>query len=110
MPKIRFSELDLAAQRAVFWLAQEAETPTPYITGAASHVGEIYESVAFMKDFPKGSAAHTTLADRLRLGDTSTESILDCIKRAAPTYRSLGERVDSELDELLADLQSAALH
>jgi hypothetical protein len=110
MPKIKFSELDLTSKRAVLWLADEAETLTQHVTAAAAHIGEIFESVAFMKDFPKGSTAHTTLADRLRLGATSTESILDCVKRAAPTYRSLGERVDSELDELLADLQSAALH
>jgi hypothetical protein len=110
MPKIQFSELDLAGKRAVFWLAEEAETLTTYITAAASHIGEIFESVAFMKDFPKGNAAHTTMVDRLRLGDTCTESISDCIQRAAPAYRSLGEHVDADLDELLAALQNVALY
>lgn len=110
MPKVKFSELDLTGKRAVLWLADEAETLTQYIVTAASHVGEIFESVCFMKDFPKGNAAHTTLANRLRLGGTSTESILDCIRSAAPAYRPLGERTEAELDELLADLQSVAFH
>jgi hypothetical protein len=70
------------------------------------HVGEIWEAAAFMKEFPKGTAERTTLAERLRLGDTSAESILDCIEPAAPAYRTLAERADAELDELLADLRA----
>lgn len=107
MPKIKFSDLDPDGKKAVFWLADEADTLTPNITAAASHVGEIWEAVAFLKGHPKGSLAHTALADRLRLGDTSAESILECIKRAAPAYRSLNEAADAELNELLADLKGA---
>lgn len=108
MPKIKFSDLDPTGKRDVFWLADEADTLTPNITAAASHVGEIWEAAAFMKEYPKGSAAHTALADRLRLGKTSAESILACIERAAPAYRTLGDRADAELDELLADLKGAS--
>jgi hypothetical protein len=106
MPKIKFSDLDSTEKRAVFWLADEAETLTPNITAAASHVGEIWEAAVFMKQFPKGTAEHTTLADRLRLGDTSAENILNCIKRAAPAYLTQGEASDAELDDLLADLRA----
>lgn len=109
MRKIKFSDLDSTEKRTVFWLADQAEALTPNITAAAAHVGEIFEAAAFMKEFPKGSMAHATLADRLRLGDTNAESILDCIKRAAPTYRTLTERTDAELDELLADLKGASV-
>lgn len=108
MKKIKFSDLDLTGKRAVFWLADESEALTAFVTAAATHPGELLEAAAFMKEFPKGTAAHTTLADRLRLGDTSAESILACIERAAPTYRTLTERTDAELDELLADLAHPA--
>jgi hypothetical protein len=108
MKQIKFSDLDLTDKRAVIWLADEAETLTAIVTAAAVHPGELLEVAAFMREFPKGTAAHTTLAERLRLGGTSAESILDCIKRAAPAYLSLGERTDAELDDLLADLKSTA--
>lgn len=108
MKKINFSALDLTGKRAVFWLANEAETLTAFVTAATVHPGELLEAAAFMREFPKGTAARTTLAERLRLGDTSAESILDCIKRAAPTYLSLADRTDAELDDLLADLKSTA--
>jgi hypothetical protein len=106
VPKIKFSDLDPTDKRAVFRVVDEAETLTAFVTAAAAHVGEIFEAAAFMKEFPKGTAEHTALADRLRLGDTSAESILACISRAAPTYRTLTERADAELDELLADLRA----
>lgn len=54
MPKMKFSELDSTKKRAVSWLADEAETLTPNITAAASHVGEIWEDAAFMKESPRG--------------------------------------------------------
>jgi hypothetical protein len=101
MRKLKFSELDSAEKRAVFWLADEAKTLTPTILAAVTSVGQIWEAKAFMKHFPKGSASHTTLADRLRLGGRNTESVLDCIRRAAPAYETLGARADAELDELL---------
>lgn len=104
MPKTKFSGLDFTEKRAVFWLADEAETLTSTIMAAADHFGELWAAAAFMKEFQKGTVAHTTLADRLRLGDTCTESILACIERAAPTYRTLVERTDAELDGLLAEL------
>lgn len=106
MQNLNFSDLDSTGKRAVYRLADEADTFTTRIPDAASHVGEIYEAVAFMKKYPKGSAAHAMLADRLRLGGQSNESILACIERAAPTYRSIIDRADRELDELLADLQN----
>lgn len=107
MPKIQFSNLDSTGKRAVFWLADEAKTVTSFITDAASHVGEIFEAAAFMKQFPEGTAERATLAERLQLGDRSTESILDCIERVAPAYRTLAGRAsDAELDELLADLKA----
>jgi hypothetical protein len=108
MPKIKFSDLDSTEKHTVFWLADEAETLTPNITAAASHVGEIWEAAAFMKEFQKGTPEHTALAERLRLGDTSAESILACIKRAAPAYATMSEASDAELDELLADLRGTA--
>lgn len=107
MPTIKFSDLDSTEKRAVFWLADEAETLTPNITAAASHIGEIWEAAAFMKEFPKGTPQHTALAERLRLGDTNAECILTCIERVAPAYASLSEASDAELDELLADLRGA---
>lgn len=107
MPKIKFSDLDPTNKKAVFWVADEAKTLTSFVTAAAAHVGEILEAAAFMKEFPEGTAERATLADRLRLGDTRAESILDCIQRAAPAYRTLaGRATDAELDELLADLRA----
>lgn len=106
MPKLNFSDLDSMGKRAAYQLADEADTLTTWITDAASHVGEIYEAVAFIKAYPKGSAAHAILTDRLRLGGQSNESILACIHRAAPTYQGIIDRADCELDELLADLQN----
>ena len=106
MPKIQFSDLDPTSKRAVCWLADEAKTVTSFVT-AAAHIGEVLEAAAFMREFPEGTTERAMLADRLRLGDTSTESIWDCIKRTAPAYRSLtGRATDSELDELLADLRA----
>lgn len=107
MARIKFSDLDSPTKRAVFRLADEAETLTPNITGAVSHVGEIREADAFMTVYPKGSEAHTALATRLRLGDASEESVLSCIKRAAPAYRSTSETADVELDELTPYFQGA---
>lgn len=104
MPKINFSDLDSCGKYAVFWLANEAETITPNVTNAASHPGEILEAVAFMKDYPKGSAPHAALASRLQLGGRGSESIMACIERAAPGYRSLADRADVEIDELMNDL------
>lgn len=104
MPKLNFSDLDSTGKRAVFWLADEAETLTTFVTESASHAGEILEAAAFMKDYPRGSEPHAVLAARLQLGDKSAESILACIRRAAPAYQSMTVRADDELDELLADL------
>jgi hypothetical protein len=107
MPKIQFSDLDPTEKSALFWLADEAKTLTAFVTASAAHVGEIWEAAAFMKEFPEGTAERATLAERLQLGDRSVESILDCIERAAPAYRTLaGRSTDAELDELLADLRA----
>jgi hypothetical protein len=108
MPKIHFDALDSISRRAVFWLADEAETLPTFVIESASHPGEILEAVAFMREQPRGSAPHALLAARLQLGDKSAESILACIKRAAPTYQSMTERADDELDELLADLNGTS--
>lgn len=106
MRKVHFRDLDATAKRTVFWLADQAETVTALITDSVSHAAEIWEAAAFMKEYPHGSAPHTALAERLRLGDNSAETILDCISRAAPSYLGLAQRTDEELDELLADLKS----
>lgn len=108
MQKIHFNALDAGSKRAVFWLADEAETLTTSIAESATHVGEILEAAAFMREYPRGSAPHAILAARLQLGDKSAESILACIKRAAPAYQSITERADDELDELLADLNGTS--
>lgn len=109
MPRVKFSDLDLSDKHAVFWLADQADTLTPNVTAAAVHVGELWEAAAFMKAFPKWTAEHTALAARLRLGDQSAESILDCIERVAPAYWTLAEHAtDDELDELLAELSAYA--
>ena|SRR5471032_2282591 len=103
MPKIKFSDLDPTEKRALFWLSNEAKTPTSFVTDAAFHVGEILEAVEFMKQFPEGTVERTTLAERLQLGDRSAESILDCIKRSAPAYLTLA---DAEFDALLDELEA----
>lgn len=108
MENIKFSDCDSSEKQAMFWLSDQAETLTPYITAAASCIGEIWEAVNFMREYPKGSEPHMILAERLRLGSGSDESILACIARAAPTYRTLSEQADAELDELLYGLRSAA--
>jgi hypothetical protein len=68
MAKIEYRALDSTGKRAVFLLADGAGTLTNLITDAASHIGEVYEAVAFMKAFPMGSEAYEVLAARLRLG------------------------------------------
>jgi hypothetical protein len=108
MAKIEFNTLDSAGKRAIFRLAEEAETLPTLITDAALHIGEVFEAVAFIREYSKGSPAHAILAARLRLGGRSEESILACIERAAPAYRSIVDRADSELDDLLADLRGVA--
>lgn len=105
MVKVRFSDLDPVGKRAVFWLANQANTLTALITESALHPGEILEAAAFMNEHPKGSTPHTILAERLKLGIRSDESILACIQRADPTYRSMTVRADSEIDELLTELK-----
>jgi len=105
MPKLDFSDLDSCGKYAVFWLANEAETISPNVTDAASHPGEILEAVAFMKKYPKGTAPHSALAVRLQLGGAGTESIIACMERAAPGYRSLADQADVEIDELMNDLK-----
>lgn len=106
MPKVHFHDLDATAKSTVFWLADQAETVTALVTDSVSHAGEIWEAAAFMKDHARGSAPHTALAERLRLGNNSAETIHDCISRSAPGYSELARRTDEELDELLADLIS----
>lgn len=106
MPKVNLFDLDSTAKSTVFWLADQAETVTALVTESVSHVGEIWEAAAFMKEHPRGSAPHAALAERLRLGTNSAETILDCISRSAPSYLGLAQRTDEELDELLADLIS----
>jgi len=101
MAKINFDALYSIEKRAVFWLADEAETLTTFITESISHSGETMEAVAFLKEHGKGSEQHKILTTRLRLGNKSAESILACIVRAAPAYRSMAERPDNELDDLL---------
>lgn len=108
MAKIEFQTLDSMGKRAVYRLADEADTLTTWITDAASNIGEIYEALAFMNEYPKGCAAHAILADRLRLGGKSDESIMACIERAAPTYPSIADRAEQQLDDLLADLRGVA--
>lgn len=107
MPKINFLDLDLVTKRAVFWLSDQAATVTASVVEAAAHAGEILEAAAFMREHPKGSMPHTILAARLQQGSESAESILTCIQRAAPEYRSMADRADAELHELLADLEEA---
>lgn len=109
MSKFNFSDLDPASKRTVFWLADQVETATAFITDSVSHVGEIWEAAAFMKAYPKGSFPNAELAARLRLGNKCAETVLDCIARLAPGYSNLAERSDEELDELLADLGNAAI-
>jgi hypothetical protein len=104
MTKVRLADLDRNGKRAVVWLADESETPTPMITAAATHVGEIWEAFAFVRAFPKGTQQHMALVARLRLGSMSCEGILDCIKRVAPEYCTLAERTEDDLEDLLADL------
>lgn len=101
MPTLKFEELDASHKQLVFQLAFEARTPTRFITDTATHTGELWEAQAFLMDHPKGTTEHEQLASRLRLGDASSESILDAIRRIAPDYVMLGERSNAELDELL---------
>lgn len=111
MPEIQLCDLDPTDKRAASWVADQAETLTVFVTAAASHIGEIWEAAAFMKEFPDGTTERSALADRLQLGGRSAESILDCIERAAPAYRTLaGRATDAELDELLADLRAASVY
>lgn len=109
MPKIRFFDLSLLEKKTVYWLADEAATLTPTITAAASHIGEIWAAASFMETFPKGTAAHAALANRLRLGDQSTESILDCIERAASSACAPVQKTDAELDSLFAGHEGTAM-
>lgn len=108
MKKLKFSELDAAQKRAVSWLADEAGTITPTILAATAHVGELWEAKAFLMHFTKGTAPYEQLSSRLRLGDTTTESIFDAIKRIAPTYATLEQRSDAELGEVLSSLTNAS--
>ncbi len=106
MVTVKFSDLNSVSKRAVFWLANQADTITAFITESASHPGEILEAAAFMSEHPKGSTPHTALAERLKLGSRGLESVLACIQRADPTYRSIAARADSEINDLLAELKS----
>lgn len=108
MRTLKFDELDATQKRLVFWLADEAGTLTPFILAAAKHIGELWEAKAFLMDYTKGTAEHEQLAIRLRLGDTSPESILDAIKRITPNHVTIGKRSDTELDELLSSLKNAS--
>ena len=120
MNTLKFSELDAVQMRLVFSLADEAETLTPLILASASHIGELWEAKAFLKRFPRRSAQHSQLTDRLRLGSNAKESILKCIERIAPDYMTLGARIlqsteaiyvfqdGSILDDLAASLADSS--
>ncbi|WP_211454443.1 hypothetical protein [Collimonas antrihumi] len=104
MQKLKFSQLDPTHKRLVYQLADEAETLTPCILAAASHIGELWELRFFFDHFPRGTYKHAQLVSRLRPGNTEAGSLLDCIQRVAPEYATLGQRYGSELDELLSEL------
>ena len=104
--KQQFSELDAIQKQLVQRLADEAETLTPIITASAAHIGELWEAQAFFLCYPKGTTQHARLADRLRLGATSSECILDVIQHAAPAYATLGQRCASEQDDQLSESEN----
>ncbi|WP_211451157.1 hypothetical protein [Collimonas antrihumi] len=108
MQKLKFNELDSTHKRLVYELADEAETLTPRILAAASHIGELWELRFFFDHFSPGTPERAQLVKRLRPGSAATESILDCIHHAAPSYHTMGQRCDAELDELLALSDNAA--
>ncbi|GAC1415069.1 MAG: hypothetical protein NVSMB6_17330 [Burkholderiaceae bacterium] len=106
--KLKFNELDSTHKRLVHQLADEAEILTPCILAAASHIGELWELRFFFEHFPRGTHERAQLANRLQPGSDATGSILDCIHHAAPSYQTMGQRCDAELDELLALPDNAA--
>lgn len=108
MQKLIFSELDASERRAVTWLADEAGTLTPTILSAAAHAGELWEAAAFLKHFPRGTTQHARLVDRLKLGRAGSKTILECIRLAAPTYATLGQRCEPELADILAEPKDCA--
>lgn len=109
MTTLNFSELDSNLKRAVFWLADEAGTLTSIILPAVTHVGELWEAKAFLKHFPRGTVEHEQLVSRLRLEAATTEGILDCIKRVAPSYTMLGEDCTDELLDVLLAPENATM-
>lgn len=109
MQKVKFSELDPTQKRAVFWLADAAETLPPTILAGAAHIGELWAAETFLKRFPPGTEQHAQLASRLRLGGSATESILDCIRGVETSYRTLGQRCEAELADLLSTTQNVTV-
>jgi hypothetical protein len=106
MKALNFSELDTNLKRAVFWLADEAETLTSIVLAAAAYKGELWEAKAFFMRFSKGSPEHAQLANLLRHGSASRGTILDCIQKIAPAYKTIGGRCEQELDYLLQEPKS----
>ncbi|WP_136417741.1 hypothetical protein [Herbaspirillum sp. ST 5-3] len=90
---IQFSDLDALQKRMIHRLAGEAEAITSTITASAKNPGELWEAVAFFRHHQRGTTEHAQLAARLRMGRTSSESILDAIQRISPDYRTLGQRI-----------------
>jgi hypothetical protein len=109
MEKLNFSELDAHQKRLVFWLADKAGTLTPTILAAASLPGELWEAKAFLKHFPRDSEEHAQLVSRLRLGGTSSESILAVIEHVAPTYQTIGQRCALESAYLLPESENFSM-
>lgn len=100
MKKLKFYDLDQRGKRLVHQLAIEADTVTPCIVSAASHVGELLEMKAFFQAFPRGSHQHEQLASRLQLDGGGAESIYDLIACTAPLYETLGARALKELADM----------
>lgn len=104
MTTLNYEQLDQTQKQLVLWFTLESKIPMNCTLAATGHIGELWEAKACLMHFPKGATQHDDLVSRLKRGGSGDDSILDCIARIAPDYKTLGQRSDAELDELLASV------
>lgn len=98
---MKLDQFDSMQCQCIVSIALDTGVAPDRIAGAAMRPGDVWEVRAFLLHYPDGTPEAARLIERLRQGDEAPESIHDIINFAAPSYVSIAEQTDAELDRLL---------
>lgn len=99
---MNLSQFDSQHRRVIASIGLDTGTDPDKIANAVSCAGDVWECRAFLNRYPHGTPESAPLIEHLRQGSTASESVLTVIKKfAPPSYRTIAEATDAELDELL---------